>query len=86
MNWTLLDVQSLDRKTMIRSERAPRKPEVVFLWVQSLCVDAIKQGVLDIPAPLLTRSFQDLGTGMLNYHEAITISDGAHAVPALGSD
>lgn len=42
------------------------RPEIVFQWIQNLLVDSIKTGVLSIPAPLLTRAFQELGKGMLH--------------------
>ena len=35
----------------------------------------IQTDVLGIPAPLLTRIFQDLGNGMAKYHQALKFPD-----------
>lgn len=48
--------------------------EFVFQCVQQLVVDAMKREVITIAPPILTRSFQELGAGMLIYHEAKKLS------------
>jgi len=51
------------------------RPEVVFQWVQGLIVSMIETEVLSVPAPLLTRVFQDLGNGMSKYHQGLKFPD-----------
>merc|ERR1740121_3577248 len=50
------------------------KVEFAFQAVQQLVVDAINSKVLTISPAILTRSFQELGAGMLIYHEAKKLS------------
>lgn len=46
------------------------KVEFAFQCIQQLMVDGMENHVLSVPPPILTRSFQELGAGLLNYHEA----------------
>ncbi|CAK0881306.1 unnamed protein product [Prorocentrum cordatum] len=50
------------------------KVELVFQWLQGLIVENINVGVLTIPAPILTRSFQDLGDGKESFEDALKVS------------
>eukprot|EP00450_Noctiluca_scintillans_P036165 CAMPEP_0194539700 /NCGR_PEP_ID=MMETSP0253-20130528/79723_1 /TAXON_ID=2966 /ORGANISM="Noctiluca scintillans" /LENGTH=385 /DNA_ID=CAMNT_0039386003 /DNA_START=91 /DNA_END=1245 /DNA_ORIENTATION=+ len=74
-HFDLLDADSLEQKFLVRLREADRRPEVVFQWIQNLIVENISTRVLDIPPPLLTRTFQDLGSGMIHYHDALKYAD-----------
>lgn len=50
------------------------KVEFVFHCIQQLVIDGMESQVLAVPPPILTRSFQELGAGILNYHEAKKLS------------
>lgn len=60
--------------------RSHCKVENVFQAVHQLVVDSMhcnkttNCNVLNIAAPILTRSFQELGSGLLIYHEALKLS------------
>ena len=45
------------------------KAEYVFQCIQHLVVDAMEEHILVVPPPILTRSFQEMGAGMMIYHE-----------------
>mmetsp|Transcript_25151 Transcript_25151/g.55134 ORF Transcript_25151/g.55134 Transcript_25151/m.55134 type:complete len:432 (-) Transcript_25151:113-1408(-) len=53
----------------------PCKVSVVFQWIQVTIVDNVKTGLLSIPPPILSRVFQQLGTGMVVFHDASKISE-----------
>eukprot|EP00450_Noctiluca_scintillans_P029336 CAMPEP_0194546274 /NCGR_PEP_ID=MMETSP0253-20130528/90433_1 /TAXON_ID=2966 /ORGANISM="Noctiluca scintillans" /LENGTH=317 /DNA_ID=CAMNT_0039393349 /DNA_START=218 /DNA_END=1167 /DNA_ORIENTATION=+ len=69
--YELLDAEAMDLRALEHLTDMDERPVVVFQWVQSLLVDNITAGVLCMPAPLLTRVFQDLSLGMEKYHEAM---------------
>merc|ERR1740121_2599577 len=50
------------------------KTELVFQMVQQLVVDAVQAKILTIAPPILTRCFQEMGTGLLLYSEAKKLS------------
>merc|ERR550525_1509774 len=50
------------------------KVEFAFQSVQQLIVDALNARALTIAPPILTRSFQELGAGLLIFHEAKKLS------------
>jgi len=71
----LLDVQSFERESMEALNQCTNRPEVVFQWIQGTVVEMISTGVLSIPPPLATRIFQQLGSGMVKYHESLKFPD-----------
>jgi len=75
LSFELLDPESLSEHVFRDLSATKGRPEVVFQWIQNLVVDGIKSGVLSIPAPLLTRTFQELGKGMLHHRDALKYSD-----------
>ncbi|CAE8582269.1 unnamed protein product, partial [Polarella glacialis] len=49
--------------------------EVVTNWIQRLIVQATDENTIDISAPLLSRVFQELGTGVISLNNAGKIKD-----------
>lgn len=48
--------------------------ELCYQWIQNVVVENIETGILDIPPPLLSRSFQELAHGLVDFHDAMRIS------------
>ena len=67
-SFELIDVAGLQRGALEALSASDCQSEVLFQWLQNEVVDSIKNGVLAIPAPLLTRSFQDIGSVMIRFH------------------
>lgn len=72
--YELLDAQGLDRASLQFVRDSSAKVELIFQWIQQLIVQNVSNGVLSIPPPLLSRSFQELSNGMVAFHEALKIS------------
>mmetsp|Transcript_58048 Transcript_58048/g.104308 ORF Transcript_58048/g.104308 Transcript_58048/m.104308 type:complete len:538 (+) Transcript_58048:41-1654(+) len=49
--------------------------EVVANWVQRLIVQAMDSGTIDIPPPILSRTFQEIGNGVVYVENARKIKD-----------
>mmetsp|Transcript_312 Transcript_312/g.864 ORF Transcript_312/g.864 Transcript_312/m.864 type:complete len:542 (-) Transcript_312:179-1804(-) len=81
LQYKLLDIAGLDHQTLRGIVESDCRPELAFQKVQALIVNAVKKGVLTIPPPLLTRSFQEMSNAMLNFHEASKLA----AVPFPGT-
>lgn len=72
-DFPLLDIQafSSDDVSVLSAEtNAGRKVELVFHWIQVHIVRNVESGLLSCPPPLLTRVFQNLGNGLVNYYGA----------------
>lgn len=69
----LSDMRSLDPECLRALSQIDvcSRPEVVTQWNQCLIVQMVSKGVLETPAPLLTRVFQDLADGIGKYHAAL---------------
>mmetsp|Transcript_28824 Transcript_28824/g.67100 ORF Transcript_28824/g.67100 Transcript_28824/m.67100 type:complete len:697 (-) Transcript_28824:83-2173(-) len=67
----VLDAAGLDQDSVKSLEWQACKVEIVFQWIQQLAVTQLRKGVVDVPAPIATRAFQELGAGVLQYHEAL---------------
>lgn len=68
--YEMLDLSSLEPSLVKSLPTKSHKAEVVFQWIKGVIVENIKTGVLDIPAPILTRVFQELDNCMSKYHSA----------------
>lgn len=72
--YEIVDVTGLDEETMNAIKTSDSKVEMVYTWIQMLVVDAVHKGCLTVAPPLLTRAFQELANGMVQFHDAIKIS------------
>lgn len=84
-HYELIDVAGLDVGSFDLLSNSDRRPEMVFQWLQNEMVDSIKSGVLSIPAPLLTRSFQELGAVMIHFHSAMKLATTPFPFPYMAA-
>lgn len=70
----LIDVESIDPQSIKALKNCESKVELTFQWIQLLVVENISTGVLSIPPPILSRCFQEMANGMVQFHEAMKIS------------
>eukprot|EP00927_Polykrikos_kofoidii_P079576 TRINITY_DN7635_c0_g1_i2.p1 TRINITY_DN7635_c0_g1~~TRINITY_DN7635_c0_g1_i2.p1 ORF type:complete len:701 (+),score=127.51 TRINITY_DN7635_c0_g1_i2:288-2105(+) len=70
-----LDEESLDYLTVECGVHEINRVEVLLHWVQVLITDSIADGVLVVPPPILTRSYQTLSRGMVNLHNVRKLAD-----------
>mmetsp|Transcript_58940 Transcript_58940/g.108894 ORF Transcript_58940/g.108894 Transcript_58940/m.108894 type:complete len:567 (-) Transcript_58940:103-1803(-) len=70
----LIDPAAIDAESLRTVRDSDMKVELIFQWLQQLIVENIKTGVLSIPAPILTRTFGEMATGLVYFNEALKIS------------
>mmetsp|Transcript_71698 Transcript_71698/g.222349 ORF Transcript_71698/g.222349 Transcript_71698/m.222349 type:complete len:464 (+) Transcript_71698:160-1551(+) len=70
----LLDAEGIDEQSLRTIRDCSAKVELVFQWIQQLIVEVLREGVLTVPPPLISRTFQEIANGMVQFHEAIKIS------------
>lgn len=73
-NYELVDVGGIDEESLATLRDSACKVELIYQWIQQIIVEEIHSGLLNIPPPILSRSFQELANGMVAFHEAIKIS------------
>jgi len=66
----ILDMSSLDMSTIRSLATESMKTEIVIQWLKSFIVECMSSGILNIPAPILTRVFQELDVSISRYHAA----------------
>lgn len=74
----VIGLESFDRDSLLFMwERVDRRErtEIVLQWTQKAIVEAVKEGVVDTAAPIVTRAFQELNDGMVALSKATAISD-----------
>mmetsp|Transcript_21626 Transcript_21626/g.50531 ORF Transcript_21626/g.50531 Transcript_21626/m.50531 type:complete len:506 (+) Transcript_21626:114-1631(+) len=71
----VLDPSGLNSYHMHFLEKHGCKVEIVAQWIQQLTVTQLRTGVIDVPAPIATRAFQEIGSGVLQFHEAMKIAE-----------
>merc|ERR1719265_755125 len=68
-----LDAASLEYVSLWR-KNALNKVDISLHWVQRCIVDSMRSGILDVPAPVLSRVFQELSRGNVHLHNVMKIS------------
>jgi len=71
----LLDGKGLDDVTHLAIRMQPCKVELVFHWIQTLVVTGYNDGILKVPAPILTRALQELSDGMVHFNDALKLTN-----------
>lgn len=74
-NLELVDPSGIDRVSWKTLTACTKKANLVFTWIQVLIVDAMKSGIITVPAPILSRVFQELANGMVCLHDAQKIAE-----------
>mmetsp|Transcript_97157 Transcript_97157/g.299451 ORF Transcript_97157/g.299451 Transcript_97157/m.299451 type:complete len:265 (+) Transcript_97157:349-1143(+) len=67
--------EDFDEETQDTVRQSEQKVALVFFWLQSLVAQAVDDGVLNVPPPLLSRSFAELGSGMVHFENACKLTD-----------
>merc|ERR1712232_901958 len=71
--YEILDPTILDSKTMDAVLLSDMRVELLFTWIQQLITEQIDLRVLCVPPPVLTRVYQQLSDGMMEFHNAMKI-------------
>jgi len=72
-NFPLIDVQGFRKKDLnllFEGLQQGRKMTVVLNWIKVYTLENFNNGVLAVPAPILTRVFQELGAGLVRCYNA----------------
>merc|ERR1719162_1023170 len=64
----VVDVDSLDEESLdyLRTAPVACRLDVVCSWIHQLIVDSIDSGLMPVPAPILSRVFQEMSNGSVN--------------------
>ena len=71
----LIDVYGIDVKSLRQLRDSVNRCDVLCLWLSRLILDSHLNKVLIAPAPILSRSFQDLGRGRVRVSDLAKIRD-----------
>mmetsp|Transcript_158219 Transcript_158219/g.303615 ORF Transcript_158219/g.303615 Transcript_158219/m.303615 type:complete len:597 (-) Transcript_158219:13-1803(-) len=66
----------VDRESLqaLRDCDPSTRVDLVFQWIQYLVIDAVNAKILDVPPPILSRAFTEIGGGMSGLHSALKIA------------
>mmetsp|Transcript_21598 Transcript_21598/g.50406 ORF Transcript_21598/g.50406 Transcript_21598/m.50406 type:complete len:379 (+) Transcript_21598:19-1155(+) len=73
-NYEVIDIEGFDQEAIDHLRKSKNRVPIVFQWLQDVMVDNVHNGVLKVPPPIITRAFQELGRGMVKYHEATDVA------------
>mmetsp|Transcript_60323 Transcript_60323/g.143703 ORF Transcript_60323/g.143703 Transcript_60323/m.143703 type:complete len:659 (-) Transcript_60323:229-2205(-) len=69
----LIDIEGFnqrDLRMLLSEEVQGKRVQVVLCWIKLLIIESIDSGLIAVPAPIVTRVFQELGMGLVEYHKA----------------
>lgn len=61
--------------TLQELDEPGEKLEVVYHWIQRLILEACNSGVVPTPAPIVSRTFQELNAGLVAFTRMLAITD-----------
>jgi len=70
----LIGAGGLDIESLATINRTGPKVELIFQWIQQLVVEAANKKTFSVEPPILSRSFQELANGMVQYRIASKIA------------
>lgn len=70
----LIDAEGIDSESLRAVNSATEKVELVFQWIQQLVVESDVKDVFSVSGPVLSRAFQELSNGMVQYRQASKIA------------
>lgn len=65
-----IDLDGLDKESIQALENSRARVLLVSQWIQQLIVENVRNGLVSIPPPLLTRCFQEHANGMHHFSKA----------------
>ncbi|CAE8714556.1 unnamed protein product [Polarella glacialis] len=66
----IINSDAMDAESMAFLRTCVNQHEVVTNWIQRLIVQATDACIVDVPAPILSRVFQEIGNGVVNLNNA----------------
>jgi len=81
-SYELIDLEGIDHESLSQLKTAgARQVDTVFQWIQSVIVEAQANGVLAVPPPILSRVFQELNAGIMEYHRTLALTEVPFPLP-----
>jgi len=71
----ILNTEGMDRSALSYLKHADNRCEVIISWLQKLIVQNLQDDVLQVPAPIVTRAFQEISRGMVNLNNVKKIRE-----------
>eukprot|EP00931_Biecheleriopsis_adriatica_P050254 TRINITY_DN29088_c0_g1_i1.p1 TRINITY_DN29088_c0_g1~~TRINITY_DN29088_c0_g1_i1.p1 ORF type:complete len:499 (+),score=76.22 TRINITY_DN29088_c0_g1_i1:63-1559(+) len=71
----IIDISGFSQESIEYLAHAPEKALVVLQWIQQLIMRNVHQSVVNAPAPIVSRAFQELSNGIVDMVDAQKISD-----------
>mmetsp|Transcript_38038 Transcript_38038/g.88976 ORF Transcript_38038/g.88976 Transcript_38038/m.88976 type:complete len:600 (-) Transcript_38038:86-1885(-) len=75
IDFEVIDTEGMEKEQLIYMSYSPEPPLVILQWLQQVIVSSIRTGVTDIPAPIVSRVFQELSNGLVHLQNVAKISD-----------
>jgi len=72
-SFELLDPEGLGPDSLAAVAECRHPVTLVFQWITQLLVENVQTGVMGVPAPILSRAFEELANGMVAYRDARTL-------------
>lgn len=74
-DFKIIDVDHMPARNMrcLQSLPTRQRVEVVYQWINGLIIGEVKNGLLNVPPPILSRVFQEMEKAMIEYNQVVQI-------------
>lgn len=80
-DFQIIGTDGISEAALVHLESSNHRCEILMQWIQKLVVNQIEGGVLSIAPPILSRTFQELGKGLVDYQNARKINEFQFPLP-----
>lgn len=73
--YTVVGIENIPEKfiQILQKHDSKHKTEIVYQWINSLVIAELESGLLNVPPPILSRVFQEMEKGMIEYNQVLQI-------------
>lgn len=82
-NFPIIDVESIPDRYLafLKAKALAQKPELVVQWINHTIIKSLDVGLLNVPAPILSRVFQQLEKATVEYSQVVQVKTIAFPFP-----
>merc|ERR1712194_69608 len=73
MQLPAISTEGMDDADLEFVDRTVDRVECWVMWFEHTVIEHMRDGVVDVPAPILTRVFQEMNSGMVSLNRVMTI-------------
>jgi len=76
MDFPIIEVASFDPQhlnALKNAKKGKERVDIIYMWINSYIIKMVDSGLLNVPAPILSRVFQEMEKAMVEFHQVMQV-------------